>query len=528
MKDNINKFIHSKIFIIIMLLILIGLVGGVGTYAWFTWRSTNNTSLTLTIGKIADVTFDTGNNINTTNLAPVFNYTDGEKTTFSINNKDTSGATISYSVKLNITTISSELVSDSLKYKLVSNGEEIGSGTFSSVSSGSSLTIGMGTLPTGITDFVFYLYIDGNIENNPNMMNKTLTGTIEVTASEGSLSSNTLAKLGLSVDTEHTPDFNTISGTSGIRVDGLGSPLDEFSGDNTNGIYEAEDDLGTSYYFRGNVQNNFVSFAGYTWRIVRINGDGTIRMITSDSMGTSKFNTDSGDNAYVGYMYGTTGSSTYENTHANVNDSTIKTYLDNWYMSNLSSYSSYIADAIYCNDRGVTSVTSISNFPSLTFTGNGYGTEKTSYSGFKRLYVDHAPTLKCTNNNDKFTVSTGLGNGALTYPIGLITSDELAMAGTVGRDYFTYYNYPYLGNNEYYLYVSYTNNPFWTMTPTYFDSSSRINRVYIVYFVDGGDLGNSIDDTSCNVQLSVRPVISLNADAISGGSGTKTDPFVVG
>ena len=125
MKEKINKFIHSKNFIIILILLLISLVGIVGTYAWFTWSSTENTSLTLTIGKLADVTFDNGNDINITNLAPVFNYTDGEKTTFSINNKDTTGVTIAYSVKLNITTISPELISNSLKYKLLSNGTEI-------------------------------------------------------------------------------------------------------------------------------------------------------------------------------------------------------------------------------------------------------------------------------------------------------------------------------------------------------------------------------------------------------------------
>ncbi|MGN1341882.1 MAG: hypothetical protein ACI4VL_01460, partial [Bacilli bacterium] len=211
MKEKINKFIHSRIFIIILILLLIILVGVVGTYAWFTWSSTNNTSLTLTIGKLADVTFDNGNNINTTNLAPVFNYTDGEKTTFSINNKDTTGATIAYSVKLNITTIASELVSDSLKYKLLSNETEISSGTFSSASSGNSLTIGSGTLSSGITDFDLYIYIDGNIENDPNMMNKTLTGTITVDVYEAAPSLITLNNLGLSVDTTHTPDFTTVS-----------------------------------------------------------------------------------------------------------------------------------------------------------------------------------------------------------------------------------------------------------------------------------------------------------------------------
>ena len=527
MKEKINKFIHSKNFIIILILLLISLVGIVGTYAWFTWSSTENTSLTLTIGKLADVTFDNGNDINITNLAPVFNYTDGEKTTFSINNKDTTGATISYSVKLNITTIASELVSSSLKYKLMSNGAEIGSGDFSSASSGKSLTIGRGTLSSGITDFDFYIYIDGNIENDPNIMNKTLIGTITVTASEASLSSITLANLGLSVDTSHTPDFSTVSGNNGVKVDGnTGNPLATGVGDSTNGIYASEDDLGTSYYFRGAVENNYVYFANFYWRIIRINGDGTVRMIyagtsahdngyddssTYDTrIGTSDFNTNYNDNAYVGYMYGTAGSSTYAETHSNTNNSTIKTYIDNWYQNNLSSYSSYIADAIYCNDR---SVTPVDSFAGMTFTGTGIGTEDTAYSNLKRNYIDHTPSLKCTNINDRFTVENNIGNTALTYPVGLITLDEAAMAGGLTYDVNTS---SYITNMDYYLFTGYW---YWTMTPDVFAGG----------FADVGyvNYGGFLDNSDVGVNRSARPVVSLRSDAISGGSGTMIDPFVV-
>lgn len=89
MKNKINKFIHSKYLLISLIVLLILLVMATGTYAWFTWRSTNNTSLTMNIGKLTDVTFNSGNDISTSTLAPVYNYTDGEKTTFRINNKDT-------------------------------------------------------------------------------------------------------------------------------------------------------------------------------------------------------------------------------------------------------------------------------------------------------------------------------------------------------------------------------------------------------------------------------------------------------
>ena len=248
---------------------------------------------------------------------------------------------------------------------------------------------------------------------------------------------DTLTNLGLSVDTEHTPDFTTVSGNSGIKKNDSDETLATGLGDNTNGIYKSEDDLGNSYYFRGNVTNNYVYFAKNWWQIIRINGDGTIRMIYTSNpndsnanqyISRSSFNNNSNDNAYVGYMYGTAGSSTYNATHTNTNSSTIKTVIDTWYQNNLSSYSKYIADAIYCNDREVV-VVQVNNFLGMTITGNGAGTNESAYAGFNRTFVDHAPTLKCKNKNDRFTTSSTLGNGALTNPIALITSDEVVMGG---------------------------------------------------------------------------------------------------
>ena len=101
------------------------------------------------------------------------------------------------------------------------------------------------------------------------------------------------------------------------------------------GVFAAEDDYGTSYYYRGSVENNYVSFVGLTRRIIRINGDGSVRVILNDTVGTSLFNAANDDNAYVGYMYGTQGSSTYEETHKNINDSVLKKNLDLWYENNL-------------------------------------------------------------------------------------------------------------------------------------------------------------------------------------------------
>lgn len=331
---------------------------------------------------------------------------------------------------------------------------------------------------------------------------------------------DTLTNLGLSVDTEHTPDFTTCSGNSGIKKKKGAETLATGLGDNTNGIYKSEDDLGNSYYFRGNVTNNYVYFAKNWWQIIRINGDGTIRMIYTSNpndsnanqyISKSRFNNNDNDNAYVGYMYGTAGSSTYNATHTNTNSSTIKTVIDSWYQNNLSSYSKYIADAIYCNDREVVQV---NNVGGMTLTGNGAGTNESAYAGFNRTYVDRAPTLKCKNKNDRFTTSSTLGNGALTNPIALITHDEVVMAGGTGIDFATM---TFITNDNYYLYPVNENYWYWTMTPFAY-SDGDAGAVLI------GDFVNSY---SVYVNFAVRPVVSLKSDAISGGVGTVNNPFYV-
>lgn len=333
---------------------------------------------------------------------------------------------------------------------------------------------------------------------------------------------DTLTNLGLSVDTEHTPDFTTCSGNSGTKREmNSGKTLATGVGDNTNGIYKSEDDLGNSYYFRGNVTNNYVYFAKNWWQIIRINGDGTIRMIYTSNpndsnanqyISNSAYNNSSNDNAYVGYMYGTAGSSTHNATHTNTNSSTIKTVIDSWYQNNLSSYSKYIADAIYCNDREVVQV---NNVGGMTLTGNGAGTNESAYAGFNRTHVDHAPTLKCKNKNDRFTTSSTLGNGALTNPIALITSDEVVMSGGAGFDGATD---TFIVNDNYYLYPVNGNYLYWTMTPfAYAGGSAFVNYVFI-----GGVLDDNVDNSNA-----VRPVVSLKSDAIGGGNGTSSNPFYV-
>jgi hypothetical protein len=132
------------------------------------------------------------------------------------------------------------------------------------------------------------------------------------------------------------------------------------------GMYAAPDDYGTSYYFRGAVSNNWVKFAGFYWRIVRINGNNTVKLVysgttapteaqkvvmtgTGTQIGTSAFNSSYNDNMYVGYKYES------GNVHGLTTNSTAKTTIDSWYSSNLASQASKIADVVYCNDRSIDS-----------------------------------------------------------------------------------------------------------------------------------------------------------------------------
>ena len=291
---------------------------------------------------------------------------------------------------------------------------------------------------------------------------------------------------------------------------------------NTNGIiYQETTRDGTTYYFAGDTDENWMSFAGYYWRIIRINEDGSIRMIyngtstattgTNTQLQTTTYNRYSyGDNAGVGYMYGTTGSTSYNSTHANVNSSTIKLTIDSWYKTNIvdKGYSNYISkDAGFCNDR----------YPSTNYSNSnglgGTGTTTTFYASLIRLYANDSssnasPSFNCINNNDLFTVnSSSKGNKALTYPVGLITADEVAYAGGVS----------YLNNTGYYLYTS---QNYWTMTPAIATSYAQVNIVGSAGYIGGSNVAN-YDITGA------RPVINLRADVTLTGNGTTSSPYRV-
>ena len=187
---KLNNFIKSRAFIITLSLTFIAFIIAGVTYAWFTWTSTDNTNITMQIGEYTTVTYTGGNAINITDLAPVYNYTDGESTTFTLTNNNTDATKeFKYSVYLDITSISNELKTTQFKYVLLDGSSNIiDQGDFSTASNGSTLTITENkSLPNGNSSYTFLLYIDGNETNNNNMMNKSLSGSLRVTVVRGSV-----------------------------------------------------------------------------------------------------------------------------------------------------------------------------------------------------------------------------------------------------------------------------------------------------------------------------------------------------
>ena len=178
--DKYKKFMYIGIFIL-----LISLVSSAGTYAWFTWISPSNTSVTLSIGNLADVTFTSGPDINISNLAPVYNYTDGVSTTFTVRNTNSTDSLL-YKVKLEITGIANELKDESFKYTLLKDNKVVKTGNLKDAVNGNTLILNTSSLDKGstsspkISTFKLYFWIDGNMENNSNMMNKSLVGKIDV------------------------------------------------------------------------------------------------------------------------------------------------------------------------------------------------------------------------------------------------------------------------------------------------------------------------------------------------------------
>ena len=523
-----GKMIRNKRKFLIVLSVLIGIVALVGVSYALWIANFNQTDENLVSASCFQIEFrEDTESISLQNTFPITDEEGKTLTPYTFTITNTCESYASYQVNLEVLNTSTlthyEYIKVALEddISLLSDNDTVNT-TLDNATTSFKLKTGYLDHNESVT-YNLRLWIDENVTlESEGILNTTFASKITITASyidhmpsdyeqcvdkygEDSIQCSILAD----ADTEGCPTVND-DGTVQVT-----------SGESTNGyLCSAPDDYGTSYYYRGNVENNWVKFGGYYWRILRINGDGSIRMIYAGDasvidalsnksdilkngyndgstdytqIGTSRYNSRSDNNAYVGYMYGTPGSTTYEATHANTNDSTIKTYLDNWYKINIEDkgLSSYVSDTLFCNDRSV-------------FSGTGIGT---SYTQYRWSSSSNGIRLTCSNQNDRFTVDDEeTGNGDLTYPIGLVNTDEVYLVG--GHNYTNY---------GYYLY---TGNEYWTMSPNYFTGSNATVRfVYSnSYASDNYYVGSS---------SGVRPVINLKANSLTSGDGTANNPYVV-
>ena len=622
-----RKIILSIIAIVIILVITIGV-----SYAAFDYVGVGKKENVITTGAITMSYTESSNTISIDNALPTTDNTgknrknDGEYFDFTVKSSITGNTDINYEIAAKEET-GNTFSGNNIKYYLTtvdSAGKEtevMAPRTYYEESSGNVYTgrpADMMSLYTGnlknqgdtIINYRLRLWVDENY--NPQNDNGGLTYKVKVNVY--GQTSDTVAQAEDTYCKDN--DFTTLSdcmlvmnnhestvdaAKTAIKAKGTPDFTKIAPNDTeTDGLYMAEDDEGESYYYRGAVKNNYVSFAGFIWRIIRRNGDGSVRMIYSGkspsdtgdavTIGNSAFNDKYWDPTYVGYKYnenfslhennGTTGYDWFTNTtkynfgtgytfdqstkkfiltgdikqltwndnheeivnnqlysclntncnvvykvvgyinatqmrvqpisyssislidaQTNKTDSPIKTKLDSWYKTNLMSYTSYLADETFCSDRSVTS-------------GSGYLTTPTTlYGPYKRLQDNKTPSLKCSQNNDKFKMSNE--SAKLDYPVGLILADEVALAG--GRGSYNGENSP---NSNYYLY---NGKYYWTLSPSLFNSDSSFAYVCAVVSSGGLDPWNRV-----TASRGVRPVINLKADTlITKGDGSSLNPFVV-
>ena len=616
--DNEVKVTNIKSLIITSLIIVVVIT--MGTFAWLSYRS-KSTAMVLTIGNVNDIQITLKPYQLDLELSPVLTYTsldaNEEYVTVSVTNNSSSQQY--FSLFYDISHIDSSLVSSDFKYTILKSADNWStsnmdtSGNFSSANTTNDFYIlDEVSIPANtIWYYRVYTWVDGT--NNPNVSNAVFKANLQAKL-WGSTKPLPLFIRGNAVmDNINSTYVN--NSTPGVDFSAISSDT------NGKGIYlraGTENTAHPIYYYRGEVNNNNLLFAGFCWKIVRTTDTGGIKLIyngvpsngTCNNTGTaaqisttSKFNSERSSIADVGYMYGTrytissftssnltssykygnsvtysngtytlidiitsTGTwandyNTLNNNHytclnntgsctsvyyiystnnvstdgatnahyitlnngksvndaisemyTNTNSSAIKTVIDTWYSSNMTSYTNMLEDTPWCNDRTIDT--------SNGWNPNGGDTVQTSFfAPYKRVMNINQPSFICDSVNDSFTVSSTRGNGDLTYPVGLITADEAAFAGSL----FDIASANGISNETYYLY---TGTNYHTISP--FESSGAV--VDVISILNDGRLGldyYGLLSWANNSYNGVRPMVSLKPGLTYSGSGTTSDPYTV-
>ena len=491
------------------------------SYAYFKARIVNNTNPFELIGGTIKLQLNE-NSISGDKLLPILDSqkdTNAQIKNFTVKRTDDSNVDVCYNVYLVIESISDNIKNSKyMKYELT-NGSSTTTGNFSTVAyqDGKAIILlaqNKYLSKTNTTGDAYTLKVwlsyDGSVDQN-SLLGGNFSAHIYAQGNSG----NTCPG---SIETKYTLYEKLLSDKT-TRPD-RGSFSSVLTTDNTKTLYTGTENGTTVYYFAGNATDNWVKFGknksnqDLYWRIIRTNSDGSVRLLyhgTSTTATDAVINTSTAFNStynnpmYVGYMYGTSGS--LANNRLNTNNSSIKDKIDTWYEQNMTSYTKYLSTtAVYCNDR--------SN------PAGGYNTGSTEfyYGGYTRLITNKAPTYDCTDTNDKFTVDTSTGNGKLTYPIALMTADEVSFAGGLwATNAQTWYYYNSAKGS------STGSTWWWLLSPNYWGGGSAL-----VFNVYGSSLPGYLYSDGVYRAGGVRPAISLKSCIkYSTGNGSASDPYTI-
>ena len=286
------------------------------------------------------------------------------------------------------------------------------------------------SIPVGVTQSytIEFKYANDESVDQSDDMGRKLSGTLFIT--EGTEEPVTLLSQILNDNPTRSTRSNNNNGTNDFATHLTATTTGTLftSTESITGITDSPKEV---YYYAGNTTNNWVKFAGLYWRIIRTNHDSSIRLLyvgtshdtTDGNIGTSKFNISDNSPKYAGYKYGEDTS--LDTIRNNTTDSTIKTFIDSWYETNLTNYTKYLStSAVYCNDRSLgtgQTYSASADFNFAPYYRMDYDTDGTSAN----------PSYNCSDVRDAFSVENT--NAKLDYPVSLMTADEIAFAGGVAN-----------------------------------------------------------------------------------------------
>ena len=529
---------RKKYIVLVIVTIVVSVVALLGaSYALLTMTLEGDKTITLTAG-ILKVDFTDGNYINLDNAAPISDAQGQKLTPYTFTITNTGNINAYYHVSLEEEDTNT-LANSYLKMRLTNNqGYDSGVVKVSSYGTGTFNIKSEETLePEDTVTYTLWMWLDNDADNSA--QGKEYKSKIVVTSYDREQKSLALKQILEDNELQEGPEdmFNYTSDGTQYTDSGPSEPNPKYV---TNGLYSIEDEDGTSYYYRGNVNNNNVQFGEYTsdyyvyqgnntniyqsesscteagnssctqvklasagdkmyWKIIRINGDGSLRLIYNGTsanpdnsdiahsyvVGISPYNLEPNDPKYTGYTYD------------NGTDSFIKKEVDTWYKNTLGStaYDSKVIGGRFCSDSSGYQEGSIFDYDYIFASVDRFAQDMTGFA------KNNAPTLICPQTSESY-------GGSYRLKAGLITADELVLAG----EYYGLETTSYLNPGE-------SGIDYWSMTPAAFGR----DFAYVWLELEALDFLNVF-----NLNVAVRPVINVTTEnGFTSGDGTVENVYVL-